>query len=370
MILVPDLRDALLRLLDALLDPRRARVVVPPTRAADGFWFGGGDLVRDDDGTLWLTGRYRDAGDSRTGVAAGARGRELALFRSDDGGATFTKVHGWAKADLATTGDGVLSIEGSSLLRRPDGRWEAFVSSERQRAYPRAYAPYQKPGTGVWSIERMVAGRPDAFDPATLEPVLNGDAAAHLHVKDPVARLTSDGTTLLLFSNHPISWASSNTGSAVRPHGAERFEVRAWEVVARGPVWDVGATRATELLPVPRVGRFADGPPLSVVLYDGAEAMRPLSPNPAANARPRGYSCEELGGAMWTEGEDVAAARRLTLVAPRFVSPHGTGSSRYAKVLAMPDGGLIATWQMAQDDGSQPLVTNALSADEVGAALS
>lgn len=368
MTLAPDRRDALLRLLDALLDQQRARVVVPPTRAADGFWFGGGDLVPDDDGSLWLTGRFRDAGDSRTGVAAGVRGRELAIFRSRDDGASFEKVRAWSKAELAVSGDAVLSIEGTSLQRRDDGAWELFVSMERRRAYPEPYAAYQKPGTGVWSIERTVAERPEALEAADLEPALQGDEDAHLHVKDPVARAVGAGTALL-FSNHPLSWASSNSGLAIRPPGAGAFEVQAWEVVPRGPVWDVGATRLTEVLPVPRVGRFAGGPPVSVLLYDGAEAMRPLEESRSANARPRGYSCEELGGAMWTVSHEFAAAERLTPIAPRYLSPHGSRSSRYAKVATLPDGGLIATWQQAQADGSQPLVMHRLSAEQVAEAL-
>src|SRR6056297_2411497 len=114
-------RTALLRLLNALLDQERARTIVPANAAAPGFWFGGGDLVADDAGTLWLSGRYRDEGDSRTGLKAGARGLECALFRSDDGGRRFEKVRSWTKTDLDLGDAAVLSIEGTSLHRRVDG---------------------------------------------------------------------------------------------------------------------------------------------------------------------------------------------------------------------------------------------------------
>jgi hypothetical protein len=88
---------------------------VQPTEDADGFWFGGGNCVRDPrDGSLLLIGRYRDAGDSRTGVSAGTRGRELALFRSTDDGRSFNKIRSWDKSDLYC-GSTVLSIEGSAL---------------------------------------------------------------------------------------------------------------------------------------------------------------------------------------------------------------------------------------------------------------
>ena len=79
-------------LLTALIDQGQARVLVPPNQNALGFWFGGGNLVRDEQGTIWLCGRYRNYGDSRTGLRAGQRGVECALFRSDDGGHSFASV--------------------------------------------------------------------------------------------------------------------------------------------------------------------------------------------------------------------------------------------------------------------------------------
>jgi len=361
-------RTALLRLLNALLDQERARTIVPANAAAPGFWFGGGDLVADDAGTLWLSGRYRDEGDSRTGLKAGARGLECALFRSDDGGRHFEKVRSWTKTDLDLGDAAVLSIEGTSLHRRVDGTWELFVSTEKRRAYPDAFAEYQKPGTGVWSIDRITGGSPGELDASTIAPVLSTDRPDHLHVKDPVVFDMADGTALA-FCTHPISWASSNTGLAVRPADASEFEVATWQLVPRGPVWDVAATRVTDHLRIPRLGSFRDGPDSSVLFYDGAESMRRLEENPNAKSRPRGYSCEELGGAMWVPGDDLAAAQRLSLVRPLFVSPEGTGCSRYVATLAN-DEGIWVTWQQGQADGSQPLVMNHLPADEVERLLS
>jgi len=357
-------RTALLRFLDALLDQERARVIVPPTEPASGFWFGGGNLAEDPDGTLWLVGRYRDAGDARTGVRGGVRGRELALFRSDDRGATFTKVRGWAKDELGA-GEELLSIEGSSLRRRGDGTWELFVSSEKRRAYPGAYAAFQKDGTGVWTIDRMTGPSPDRLDAATLAPAVVGTEPGHLHVKDPVHVDLANGGTALLISNHPLTWASSNTGLALRAAGGEGFTPVRWQLVPRGPCWDVGVTRLTDRLRVPRVGRFADGPDLSLLCYDGAEAMAPLQGDPDP---PRGESCEELGGAMWAPGDDLAAAERLTPLAPRFLSPHGTRTARYVRTLSTREG-IFATWQQAQEDGSQPLVATFLERAEIARLL-
>ena len=67
-----------------------------------------------------------------------------------------------------------------------------------------------------------------------------------------------------------------------------------------------------------------------------------------------------------TAGAAVATtiARRLSLVKPLFVSPHGTGSSRYVSTL-VTEAGILATWQQSQPDRSQPLVGRFLGMDEV-----
>ena len=348
---------ALFRLWRELVDQDRATVAVPPHAAADGFWFGAGNAVLEDDGTMWLVGRYRDVGDSRTGLEAGARGLELALFRSDDAGHTFRKAASWSKADLSGLGR-VTSIEGSALARRDDGAWEVFVSLEKDVPYPAAVAALQKPGTGVWSIDRLEGPRPDALSPASQMPCLGSDHPATLHVKDPVVARDGEQTHMWACS-HPASWASSNTAWAVRDHDDGPFVLRNWQFAPRGALWDVAVTRVTHRWPVPRAGRFADLPPRSVYLYDGAECMRPLEPNPRAAARPRGYSCEELGGAMWSPDDDPTSLRRLSNLAPSFVSPHGTGCSRYVTTLRVGDD-LVAFWQQGQSDGSQPLVSHRL----------
>ena len=356
----------LVTFLRALVHQERARIIVPANQRRPGFWFGGGNLVRDGE-VLWLTGRYRDQGDSRTGLAAGTRGLECSLFRSSDGGRNFEKIRSWSKTELSRDAE-VLSIEGTSLHRLPDGAWELFVSTEKDVAYPRAYADYQKPGTGVWSIDRMTGDSADGIVPDTLVTVLASEDPGSLHVKDPVAYDDAEDTGLL-FCSHPIAWTSSNSGLAVRRKGEAPFEVESWQLVPRGTIWDVAVTRITSRLPLPRRGHLESLPPLVVLFYDGAECVRQLEENPHALKRPRGYSCEELGGAFWAPADDLAAARRLSLAQPLFVSPHGTGSSRYVSTLTTPEG-IYATWQQSQPDGSQALVLNFLANDEVGSLLS
>ena len=56
------------------------------------------------------------------------------------------------------------------------------------------------------------------------------------------------------------------------------------------------------------------------------------------------------------------------MTGPLFVSPHGTGCSRYVDVLQTADG-FYATWEQSQPDRSQPLVMNRLSREEAEAIL-
>lgn len=353
-------------LMEKLIDQHAARVKVPPYRRAPGFWFGGGCLAQGDAGRIWLSGRYRNYGDSRTGLQAGERGIECALFCSDDGGQQFEKVASWSKSDLSRPGREVLSIEGTALHRRGDGTWELFVSSEKALDYPDPLSGYQKPGTGVWTIDCMTGPSPEALDPETLAPVLeNMERPAYLHLKDPVV-FDLDGDTVMIFCSHPFSWSSTNTGLAVRA-GQGPFVVRAWEMVGRGATWDVAATRVTDRLPVPALGCMA-GKQGAIYFYDGAECLRLHDESPLARRRPRGYSCEEIGGAFWGLDADFPALVRLSPLQPLFFSPWGTGCSRYINTLVTP-AGILAVWQQGQEDGSQPLVGHFLPMDEVESIL-
>jgi hypothetical protein len=199
------------------------------------------------------------------------------------------------------------------------------------------------------------------MDAATLTPVLHGrDHPEYLHVKDPVVFGLPDGSTALVFCSHPFTWASSNSGLALRPAGNEAYAVTAWEMVHRGAAWDIAATRITGRLAIPRLGVFADLPPASIYFYDGAECLRAHEENRQAHKRPRGYSCEEIGGAFFDWDAEFPRLSRLSLTQPLFISPWGTGCNRYVDVLPLPDG-LLATWQQSQPDGSQPLVAHSLS---------
>ena len=361
--------DRLTELLCRLIDQQAARILVSPYENATGFWFGGGNPVRDDGGALWLTGRFRNYGDSRTGLAQGERGLECALFKSDDDGQSFTKACSWTKAELSYPDNAVLSIEGTALHRLPDGRWELFISTEKERSYPDHIDDYRKPTCGVWSIDVITGPAPGSLDPGTIRCVLREDEdPAHIHLKDPVLFDRGDDT-VMIYCSHPFCWSCSNSGYTVRPGGSNEFGPVTHQMVCRGATWDVAATRITDRMPVPRLGLFADQPPVSIYFYDGAECVREHEQSTRGVARPRGYSCEEIGGAFYGFDAQFPVLQRLSTLQPLFTSPWGTGCSRYVHTL-VEDQGIFATWERSQPDLSQPLVGNALPASEVTRILS
>jgi hypothetical protein len=130
---------------------------------------------------------------------------------------------------------------------------------------------------------------------------------------------------------------------------------------APGCTWaNVAISRITCLLRVPQVGEFAGLSPIVLAFYDGGECMRDLDEHAQAVPRPRGYSCQEIGGLAWGWEEDLSSLERLSVIGPSFVSPQGTGCSRYVDVLQTQDG-FYATWEQSQADLSQPLVMNRVS---------
>jgi hypothetical protein len=343
-------------------------VIVAPYCNAAGHWFGGGNMVVAPTGELYLVGRYRNQGDSRLGVAAGERGLELAVFRSPDGGESFEKVLSFSKSQLSPQGQRVLSIEGAALSFAPQGV-ELFVSSEKaDLPYPPEVREYLKHGAGVWTIDRLVAPSVAELPQAAVRPLVRSEDPRYLHVKDPFLYRTESGDTVLLFCSHSFGWTSNNSAYTIRKKGSDAFGPLVLDFFPRGATWDVAMTRATCVVRIPRVGAFAGLPPVSLVFYDGGECVRRLDEHERAVKRPRGYSCDELGGAAYFVGDDLHDIHRLSTLGPLFVSPWGTGSSRYVDVLPT-ERGLYVTWQQSQEDCSQPLVMNYLSMETVSEIL-
>jgi len=364
----PSLEAKLIALGQALIDQQAARVIVEPQRREAGCWFGGGNVVQAPDGTWYLVGRYRNHGDSRTGLSAGERGFELAIFASHDQGQTWEKKLAFTKADLNVGTREVLSIEGSALRWNASGI-ELFVSTEKTNiGYPNGLETFLKPGTGVWTIEALSASDLASLREATATTVLQTDDPQFIHVKDPFLFEPHHGTPYVLYCTHPFSWSSSNTAYALQHDQPINLSASNFSFFPRGTTWDVAMTRGTAIIPVPAVGAFADQR-ISLIFYDGGECLRNLDEHAAAVRRPRGYSCEELGGLAYTVDDDLNHIYRLSTTEPMFVSPYGTGCSRYVDVLAT-ETRWVATWQQSQDDRSQPLVMHQLSHDQIHQFLS
>jgi hypothetical protein len=351
------------RLAMALVDQQQAQVLVPPHQASSGFWFGGGNVVRLADGTFLMVGRHRHSGDSRLGLAAGERGCELTLLQASRPLGPYEPIQRWGKDGVQSGHVEVLSIEGACLYASERGL-ELFLSSEKAIPYPDHLLDYQKAGTGIWSIDALAGRDLTALRRARPQPLLTADEPAALHCKDPVVFTAPGGDTAMIYCHHPFSWTSSDSGLALREGGESWFYPATDAILPRGMVWDVAVTRITDYLPVPRLGCFADLPELALYFYDGAECVRQLAENPQAVRRPRGFSCEELGGLACGYAESFPELERISMEGPLFVSPHGTGCSRYVSTLVTP-AGILATWQQSQPDQSQPLVGHFLPMEQV-----
>lgn len=356
-------KERLVRFGQALINQEAARIVIEPMQRQEGFWFGGGNLVEGPDGHFYLVGRYRNAGDSRTGLAAGERGLELAIFRSTDRGRTFEKILALQKSDLDVGERRVMSIEGAALHFSDQGV-ELFVSTEKSNIpYPTGLEAFLKQGTGVWSIELLQAATVAELAQAPVKTIIECADPRWLHVKDPFLYPQPNGDLLVGFCTHPYCWTSSNAGYTIRSKGSTTFAPPVFDFFPRGFTWDVAMSRVTCWLPVPPVGSFANQPPLTLLFYDGGESVRNLDEHKAAVKRPRGYSCEEIGGLAVADDDGIHEIERLSVNLPLFVSPMGLGTSRYVDVLSTTEG-YYAIWQQSQPDHAQPLVMNFLSHTE------
>ena len=179
-----DLEKKLMEFSVKLIDEKKAKIIVPVVEET-GYWFGGGNMVEDKEGNLYISGRYRNSGDSRTGLDLGDRGAELAIFKSSDKGKTWTKIKSILKKELPR---GVLSIEGTALRFNKDNEVELYISSEKsENNYPPHLKEYLKPGTGVWDIDVIVADKIENLNASNVKELIKGEDSRFIHLKDALA---------------------------------------------------------------------------------------------------------------------------------------------------------------------------------------
>ena len=216
-------KQKLLDFSKALVDQEKAKIIVPAQEAKSGFWYGGGNMAADENGNLYVTGRYRNFGDSRTGTGAGVRGLELAIFKSSDKGETWNKVKSFTKKDLNIGDWEVLSIEGTALNFADDGV-ELFISTEKlNRPFVEGMKEFHKPGTGSWTIELMKADSVEDLSTDNYKTIMESRDARWFNVKDPFLYKNRGGDLILGYCTHPFNWSSSNTGYSVRKKGSDTF---------------------------------------------------------------------------------------------------------------------------------------------------
>lgn len=350
-----------------LVDQKKSRVVVSPKKKASGYWFGAGNIIEVGN-DLILCGRYRNAGDSRTGLNLGERGLEWSMFRSSDRGNTWEKIISRDKESLSQNGEKVISIEGSSLLKTDSG-YTLFISTEKEKQYPEGFESFKKKGTGVWSIDTISSLTLEGLATAPVKPFLISTTAEHLHIKDPAIYSLDSGELVMLFSHHPYNWASSNTGMISFNNLKADLEHINWNFLPRGNTWDVAISRGTALWNIPRCGVFQESEPFSLIMYDGGECMLPLDSHSEENNINKGYSCEELGGLALYSGSPLIYKDRISLHTPMFISHSGTGCSRYVSLLQTKDG-IYCSWQQSGQLGEQSLVLNFVTNEQILTILS
>lgn len=311
--------------LPTLLDHNTSVVVREPLGAGDGWWAGApGAFVDPADGAIYITYRYR-----RPRGIEPDRGGETRLARSTDG-IEFDDLCALTKDQFHST-----SIERCAIRRADDGAWLYYVS-------------YVDPADSRWRIDLVEARRPDAFDPAARTPLFTAPPLGLEGVKDPwILRIGPIWYMLISYATAPTRQASSdqmhgtadvyNTGLIKSASAlATSTDGRTWTWhgdifhPTREGAWDSYATRLGCI--VPHGGGWLG-------LYDGSASVE-------------GNYEERIG--LATSG-DLFTWRGLSPDGPAIVSPHGSGSLRYADSIVAPSGQRLFYFEAARPDGSHDL---------------
>ena len=291
-------------------DPEDGVTVFAPEARGAGHWVGCPSVFYDPASeTVLLTYRQR----RRRGEPLD-RGWRCAVAESTDG-ISFRYLWAVENHELGST-----SMERFCLHRDEHGRY-------------RLYTSYEHPDDGRWRIDVLEAAAPDAFDVTAARTVLTPTATGTAAVKDPYvvrvgpAYLMYVSTFLADDGPAPTCLAISSDGLSFRWIG---------ETLGVGTGWDRHQTRLSGIV---RAGGVYVG------LYDGAASA-------AEDTE------ERLGLAV---SLDLRHWVRLTVDGPVLVSPHATGSLRYADALEL-DGEWWIYYEYARADGSHELRLNRVPA--------
>jgi hypothetical protein len=199
----------------------RVAVAVPAPAAGPLNWAGASSAALDDDGSVVLAYRLRQAADD---VAA------TVVARSHDG-ETYETVVTLDKARF-----GAMSMERPALVRTESGRWRLYVCSAT-------------PNSKHWWIDVLEAETPEGLADADARAAFPGDERTA--VKDPIVR-RAEGVWRAWICCHPLDEADEEdrmtTGYATSADGLD-WDWHGTALAPRPGRWDARGARLTALLP-------------------------------------------------------------------------------------------------------------------------
>jgi hypothetical protein len=303
--------------------PGTGRVEVaaaPPPGPGTRRWAGAPSAAVDDDGTLVVAYRIRDAG------------RDLAatVVARSTGGADLTTV-----AVLDKGRFGAMSMERPALVRTPAGRWRLYVCCAT-------------PGSRHWWIDVLEAADPAGFADAGARTVFPGDD--RVGVKDPVIRRSGGGWQAWICC-HPLDRA-----------GAEDRMTTAYATSADGLAWD---WHGTALAGRPgtwdaRGARVTAVPPGGWASYDGRATKEENFSERTGLARLVGAPTGGPGAAGGSAGAGGPHGRLIP------VGDAPVSAARYLDVLPLPGGGYRLYYEFPLVDGSHDLRTELVETPAYG----
>ncbi|HZO91260.1 MAG TPA: hypothetical protein VFB38_23255 [Chthonomonadaceae bacterium] len=310
-----------------LFDPAEGMVVRQPPGEGPGWWAGAPCATFDTAAnTFYLTYRQRYPRDE-------GRGIECRIAYSDNG-ISFTDIWALPKGSL-----NALSVERAALLRGLDGRWRLYIG-------------YVGADDHLWRIALLEADEPDAFDIATLTPLLTAAQIGGEGVKDPNVFLI--GRMYYLLASYATAEPNLPPEAQARKHetadiystGLTRSRTcaaisgdgRHFQYLgdvspishAPTPAWDAYCARIGALAPLETGGFLA--------FYDGSASVA--------------ENYEEKTGLAITF--DLRTYYSLSPQGPALVSPYSSGSLRYLDILPVGHE-LFYYYEMARPDGAHEL---------------
>lgn len=278
--------------------PEEGEVIASPEGKGAGFWAGAPSSLFDPQtAKFYLSYRLRSPSE---------RGYRCVIGESRDG-VNYETIWEVKKEDLNAN-----SIEGTSLIKDPDGNWRFYVS-------------YEDAEDRRWKVDLFTAENPDAFKIEKRKRVLEPEHFGVASLKDPFVILLGNIFHLFIcFSPKSEKW-DERTALLVSDDGENFRWVK--EVLSPGEGWDANCARITSIIYLP---------PLFLAFWDGRERAE--------------QSTEEKASLAFSF--DLLHFQKLGH--PLFISPYASNSMRYISSFIW-DNTIFLFYELAVEDGSHRL---------------